>query len=126
MKFKMTITSIEWQFWAVTLVLIVAAVAGWTPGYAAVMIVSAVQVVFFVVRTSGPASFPSQVRITYFACTLLGFWDAGRIYCYLFLMVGTAMVVIFDYCGIANILKQMPWNKGTGNPRCKLQVREEK
>lgn len=120
MRFKMDVTSIEWWFWTITLVLIVAAVAGWTPGYAAVMIISAVQVVFFSVRTGSAVSFPSQVRIAYFAYTLLGLWEAGRVYCYALLIVGTAMVVFFDRCGIALVLKPMPWNKGIENPQCKL------
>ena len=126
MKLKMDMTSIEWWFWTITLVLIVAAVAGWTPGYAGVMIVSAVQVFYFAVRTGSPVSFPSQVRIAYFANTLLGLWKAGRVWCYAFLIVGTAMVVFFDRCGIALVLKLMPWNKGMENPQCKLPGSEEK
>jgi hypothetical protein len=114
------VTSIEWWFWTVTLALIIAAVAGWTPGYAAVMLVSAVQVIFFALRTGSAVSFPSQVRIAYFAYTLLGLWEAGRVYCYGLLVLGTAMVVFFDRCGIALVLKLMPWNKGRENPQCKL------
>jgi hypothetical protein len=120
MQFKMDVKSIEWWFWTVTLALIIAAVAGWTPGYAAVMVVSAVQVLFFSIRSGSPVSFPAQVRIAYFAYTLLGLWEAGRVYCYAFLIVGTAMVVFFDRCGIALVLKAMPWNKGMANPQCKL------
>ncbi|MCK9420407.1 MAG: hypothetical protein M0R70_13640 [Nitrospirae bacterium] len=126
MKIKMDLTSIEWWFWTVTLVLIVAAVVGWTPGYAGVMIVSAVQAVTIAMRTGSAVSFPSQVRIAYFAYTLLGLWDAGRVYCYALLIVGTAMVVFFDRCGIALVLKQLPWNKGMENPQCKLPGSEGK
>ena len=126
MKLKMDMMSIEWWFWTVTLVLIVSAVAGWTPGYAGVMIVSAVQVVYIAMRTGSAVSFPSQVRIAYFAYTLLGLWDAGRVYCYALLIVGTVMVVFFDRCGIALVLKHLPWNKGMENPQCKLPGSEEK
>jgi hypothetical protein len=120
MKLKMDATSIEWWFWSVTFAFILAALLGWTPGYAAVMMVSAVQVIFFTVRTGSAVSFPTQIRIAYFAYTLLGLWDAGRLYCYVVLAVGTAMVVFFDRCGIALVLKLMPWNKGIENPQCKL------
>lgn len=120
MKLKIDVQSIEWWFWTITLVFILAALSGWTPGYAAVIGVSLVQTVFIVVRTASAASFPSQVRIVYFAYTLLGLWEAGRVYCYALLAVGTVMVVFFDRCGIALVLKQMPWNKGTENPQCKL------
>lgn len=120
MKLKMDVRSIEWWFWAATLVFIIAALAGWTPGYAAVIIVSMVQAVFIVFRTGSAVSFPSQVRIVYFAYTLLGLWDAGRLYCYALLALGTVMVVLFDRCGIALVLKQMPWNKSAENPQCKV------
>jgi hypothetical protein len=126
MKFQMDLKSIDWWLWTVTLVLLVAAVAGWTPGYAAVMLVSFVQIPFVALKTRSIVSFASQVRIAYFAYTLLGLWDAGRLYLYAALIVGTAMVVFFDRCGIALALKQMPWNKGMENPQCKLPGSEEK
>lgn len=120
MQLKIDIRNIEWWFWAVTLAFIVAALSGWTPGYVAVIVLSLVQTVFFGVRTGSAFSFPSQVRIVYFAYTLLGLWEAGRVYCYALLAVGTVMVVLFDRCGIALVLKLMPWNKGAENPQCKL------
>ncbi|NTW59538.1 MAG: hypothetical protein HGA43_10255 [Nitrospirae bacterium] len=120
MQVKMDVKNIEWWFWTVTLAFIIAAVAGWTPGYAAVMLVSAVQIVYIAIRSGSIVSFPSQVRIAYFAYTLLGLWEAGRVYCYALLILGTAMVVFFDRCGIALVLKLMPWNKGKENPQCKL------
>lgn len=120
MQVKMDVKNIEWWFWTVTLAFIIAAVAGWTPGYAAVMLVSAVQIVYIAIRSGSIVSFPSQVRIAYFAYTLLGLWEAGRVYCCALLILGTAMVVFFDRCGIALVLKLMPWNKGKENPQCKL------
>ena len=120
MQLKIDVRSIEWWFWTVTLAFIVAALSGWTPGYIAVIVVSLVQTVFIAVRTGSAFSFPSQVRIVYFAYTLLGLWEAGRVYCYALLAVGTVMVVLFDRCGIALVLKLIPWNKGAENPQCKL------
>jgi hypothetical protein len=120
MKLKMDVKSIEWWFWTVTLLLNIAAVAGWKPGYASVMLVSALQVFFIAVRTGSAVSFPSQVRLAYFAYTLFGLWEAGRVYCYALLVPGTAMVVLFDRCSIALVLKLMPWNKGMEDPQCKL------
>jgi len=120
MKFKIDVRSIEWWFWAVTLAFIIAALSGWAPGYGAVIVLSLVQTIFIAIRTGGVFSFPSQVRIAYFAYTLFGLWEAGRAYCYALLAVGTVLVVFFDRCGIALVLKLMPWNKGTENPQCKL------
>jgi hypothetical protein len=120
MKPKIDTRSIEWWFWAVTLVFIIVALFGWTPGYSAVIVVSLVQIIFIAARTGSAFSFPSQVRIVYFAYTLLGLWEAGRFLCYTLLAAGTVLVVFFDRCGIALVLKQMPWNKGAENPQCKL------
>jgi len=120
MKLKIDARSIEWWFWTVTLLFIIAALSGWTPGYIAVIAVSLAQTVFIALRTGSAFSFPSQVRIVYFAYTLLGLWEAGRFVCYALLALGTVMVVLFDRCGIALVLKQMPWNKGMENPQCKL------
>lgn len=123
MKLKMDLKSIEWWLWTITLVLIAAALFGWTPGYLAVIIVSFLQIPYSALRSKSLVSFASQVRIVYFAYTLLGLWEAGRVYCYALLLAGTAMVVFLDRCGIALLLKQMPWNKGLENPQCKLPGR---
>ena len=50
MKPKIQLSDPFWWFWAITLVFIVTAVAGWTPGYYLVMAVSAFQVLVFLVR----------------------------------------------------------------------------
>ena len=47
MELKINATDIRWWFWAITLVFIIAAVAGWGLGYYVVMGISAVQVIFF-------------------------------------------------------------------------------
>ena len=120
MELKMDVKSIEWWFWTVTLVFTIAAVAGWTPGYLAVIIISFLQIPYIAVRSKSVVSFASQVRIVYFAYTLLGLWAAGRVYCYALLILGTVMVAFFDRCGIALALKLMPWNKGMENPECRL------
>jgi hypothetical protein len=119
MKFPIDLRSIDWWLWAATLALLLAAVAGWTPGYAAVMILSFVQIPFVALKTGSMVSFASQVRIAYFGLTLFGLWEAVRVYCFSALVIGTAMVVLFDRCSIALVLKQMPWNKNV-NPQCKL------
>jgi hypothetical protein len=116
MKLKIDVRSIEWWIWALTLALIVAALAGWKSGYAAVIVVSFLQAVLIAVRTGSALSFASQIRLVYLAFTLLGLWEAGRVYCYALLAVGTTMVVLFDRCGIALMLKQMPWNRRAETP----------
>jgi len=111
MKFKLDLADPFWWFWAVTLAFIAAAVAGWTPGYYAVMAVSALQVAVFLLRERSVMAFPTQIRIVYFALTLIGLWAAVRLPFYVVLLLATAMVVLFDRCSIALVLKHMPWNR---------------
>jgi hypothetical protein len=103
---------VRWWFWATTLPFIAAALAGWTPGYAVVMAISAAQVVFFLVQEKSPSAFPTQIRIAYFALTLFGLWPQARWGIYLLLLCGTVMVTFFGRCAIALVLKSMPWNQG--------------
>ena len=103
---------IRWWFWVVTLLFIVAAVAGWTPGYGLVIAISAAQVIFFLAQEKSLAAFPAQIRIAYFAITLFGLWPEVRWYVYLLLLFGTVMVAFFGRCAIALVLKRMPWNQG--------------
>jgi hypothetical protein len=113
----------EWWFWAVTLALVCAALAGWSPGYGAAMLISAVQVVWFWGATGSLLSFPSQVRLVYLGVTLLALWTPGRFGVFLALAVGTTMVTLFDRCVIALALAAMPWNKAVA-PRCALPPRD--
>jgi len=103
---------IRWWFWAATLAFIVAALIGWEPGYYVVIAISALQVVFFLGQEKSLSAFPVQIRVVYFALTLLALWPAARIIVYLLLLVGTVMVTFFGRCTIALLLKQMPWNQG--------------
>lgn len=102
---------IEWWFWTVTLACMLAALLGWPQGYYLVMLISAVQVAYFWIQTKSLWAFDSQVRVVYFAFTLLGLIEPIRFVLYLLLALGTFMVVLFNRCGIALLLKKMPWNK---------------
>ncbi len=111
MKLKLEFRDIFWWFWTVTLVFIIAAIAGWTPGYYVVMVISAIQVVVFLLREQSVSAFPTQIRIVYFVWTLTGLWPAVRLPFYIVLLLGTIMVVFFGRCSIAMVLKHMPWNR---------------
>ena len=56
--------------------------------------------------------FPVQIRIVYFAFTLLGLLPEVRTVIYVILLLGTIMVTFFGRCSIALVLKHMPWNRG--------------
>ena len=103
---------IWWWYWAVTLVFIIAAVVGWSTGYTVVILISAVQLGNSIMKNASLSSFPVQVRLVYLGVTLFGFLQGPRLYVFLLLFVGTAMVVFAGRCGIVLILKKMPWNEG--------------
>lgn len=110
MKLKLDISNPFWWLWTITLAFILAAIAGWMPGYYIVIAISALQVVIFLVRERSLTAFPTQIRIVYFLFTLTGFWVAGRFPFYLLLLLGTIMVVFFGRCSISLLLSKMPWN----------------
>ena len=111
MKFKMEPNRIDWWFWAVTLVFIIIALIGWIPAYFIVIGISGFQIVFIGAREKSITAFETQVRIFYFALTLIGFSETIRFPFYIFLLIGTTMVVFFGKCSIALVLRCMPWNK---------------
>lgn len=119
MQLAIDVRQVDWWFWSVTLVLIAAAILGFTPGYGAVIAVSAAQVAWFAWRERSLAAFPTQVRIAYLAVALLGLWPAVRIWVYALLFIGTLMVTLFDRCAIALVLKRMPWNRDV-SPQCRI------
>ena len=111
MKVVVEPKNIEWWVWAVTFIFIIIALLGWLPGYYLVMIISAIQILFFAYRFKSLIAFDTQVRILYFAITLLGLLETIRFPLYILLLLGTFMVVAFNRCGIALVLKKMHWNK---------------
>jgi len=90
---------------------IISAIVGWTAGYYAVMAISFIQVIYFIIKEKSIMSFPVQIRLVYFAFTLFGFWIGGRMYMFILLLLGTFMVTFLGRCSIALILKPMPWNR---------------
>lgn len=117
MELKLHLNDIGWWFSAIILVFIVVALVGWTPSYFAVVIMSGLQVVYFTWRERSLVTLPSQVRIVYFVITLLGLLAPLRIPAYVFLLIGTIMVVLFDRCSIEFMLKLIPWNKDASQVR---------
>ena len=110
MEIKISTRDVSWWFWALTLVFITVALMGWVPGYYLVVIISVIQVIYFFSREKSLMAFPVQIRIVYFAFTLLGLWPAVRFPFFVLLFLGTIMVTFLGKCSIASILKHMPWN----------------
>ena len=111
MKLIIEPKKIEWWFWTITLAFIIIALLGWSQGCYLVVVISAIQVLFFWIRFRSLFAFDTQVRIAYFAFTLLGLIKTIQFPFFILLFIGTFMVVAFNRCGIALVLKKMPWNK---------------
>jgi hypothetical protein len=111
MTFKINPKSLDWWFWAVTLALIVAALAGWATGFYGVVAVSALNLAWKAVQKSSLTAFAVQTRLVYLLLTLPGLWPVIGFWWYLALFVGSAMVIFFDRCTIARILQHAPWNR---------------
>ena len=110
MQLTIETNKIDWWFWAVTLVFILVALFGWAPAYYVVMIISLIQVAYFA-QKDGMLAFATQVRIFYFAVTILALWSVIRFPLFILLLIGTTMVTFTGRCMLALVLKQMPWNK---------------
>ena len=111
MELAIQTKEVEWWIWAVTLAFIIFALIGWIPGYYIVMAISFTQIFYFAQKEGSLLAFPTQVRIVYFAFTLLGLWAAVRYPFYIVLLIGTVMVTFTGRCFIALVLKVLPWNK---------------
>jgi len=107
MKFS---NNIAWWYWAATTLLLTGVVAGNNESLHAVIILNAVQVIHFILREKSLTAFPVQVRIAYFGLLFLAqapwmFWI------FWWQLIGTAAMVLFDYCFLARCMSLMPWNK---------------
>ncbi len=102
--------SIEWWFWPILFVFLLAGMLGWQMGFYIVIAISAFQSTYFVVKKRSLKEFPSQVRFVYFLFALIGILDPTKIW-YGLMTVSTFMVAFFDKCLLARMLILMPWNK---------------
>lgn len=112
MKFKIAPATIDWWYWMVTLLAMIAGFAGRIEGFYAVVAISAVQFIHFLLK-DGFAALTTQVRLVYGAFTALALIDPTRLF-FGVILLGTVMVTFFDRCVIAKVLRIMPWNHPSG------------
>ena len=109
MKLKIDFKSLEWWYWFITLIAMIAGLSGIVEGFYVVILVSVVQFIHFTI-SRGFTAFPTQVRFAYAFFVIIAFFDPTYIF-YWLLLIGTVMVTLFDTCFIARVLILMPWNK---------------
>ncbi len=99
-----------WRYWAVTVVLLFAGLAGRFEAFALALALSAVQIAHFRWREGRWDAFAVQVRIAYTALLALALWEPMN---WLFWLpaVGTLAQVLVGYCLLARCLSLLPWNR---------------
>jgi len=99
-----------WWYWTATTIFLIGVVAGNAECLQAVIALSAMQVIHFMLREKSLTAFPIQVRITYFGLLFVAqapfmFWT------FWWQLIGTSAMVLFEYCFLARCLSLLPWNK---------------
>jgi hypothetical protein len=110
-QLKIAPKDFRWWFWLATLLVVAAALAGWKAGYFLAISLSLVHALFFIEETKGVTDFETQIRVGFFAVTLLGLVPFVRVAVFLALLAETFMITFFDRCFIARALRRMPWNR---------------
>lgn len=101
---------LSWWYWLAIAVSLTGGVLGWSPGFYAATVLSAVQLVHFFIREGGPAAFPVQVRAAYLIYMIAALWEPLR-FLYWLPLIGTWALVSTGYCFLARLLSLMPWNR---------------
>jgi len=98
-------------YWAVSTLLLLGTLLGCTGSAVALVAVSIIHGLHFIARTD-PRSFPSQVRLAWFALLLAGLWPPLTPIHWI-MLVGTSARLLTDYCLLARLIALLPWNRRT-------------
>ena len=110
MKLNIRYKELDWQIWFVVIISIGVGLAGVREAYIAHAVLSALNLIFYVVKDRGLVSFSAQVREVWLVFALLALWPPLW-WLFIALFVGLSMFLLFDRCLIARTLLLMPWNK---------------
>ncbi|MDH3980420.1 MAG: hypothetical protein OEU91_07920 [Gammaproteobacteria bacterium] len=98
------------RYWAATTILLAGVVSGCSYCLPLVLSLNIIQVIHFIYRERSLLAFPVQVRVSYLGLLFLAqapymFWI------FWWQLIGTAAMVLFQYCFLARVMSLMPWNK---------------
>ena len=99
-----------WWLWLVTAILLALGLAGFPIGYISAIVLTAIQVVIFLIREQDVLAFSVQLRLAYLALLLLCLPPAMN-WLYWLPTIGTFALNIFGYCLMARFLSLLPWNQ---------------
>jgi hypothetical protein len=108
--FMLNYKELGWWYWLVTACLLSAGVAGFHAGFLLAIVLTAVQLVHFVMRERSITAFPVQVRFWYLLLLLVALPQSMQII-YWIPTIGTWAQEIFGYCTMARMVSLLPWNR---------------
>jgi hypothetical protein len=100
----------NWWWWLATGAALASRLAGWGPGLAAAMGLTALRGLELALRHRSVTAFPVQVRAAYLAILAAGGWPP-LVFLHAMQLAGTTALVVLDYCPLARILSLLPWNR---------------
>lgn len=98
------------RYWAATVILLAGVVTGCEYCLPAVIALNMVQVMHFIAREESLTAFPVQVRVSYLALLFLA-QAPNMFWIFWWQLIGTAAMVLYQYCFLARCLSLAPWNK---------------
>lgn len=101
---------LAWWFWLAIGLAIGAGLLGVSLGFQVAFVISIVNLFYYIAKDRSLTSFAVQVREVWLAFVAISLW-LPLWWLFIFLFFGMVMVVFFDRCTIAKVLKMMPWNK---------------
>lgn len=106
----MTNHQTAWWYWVASDVLLAAGLASWTICFYLVIALCCVQIIHFAIRDASLTSFSVQIRVTYLGMSLLALMLPFH-FIFWFQLIGTSIMVLFNYCLLARSLSLLPWNR---------------
>lgn len=97
-------------YWAITTLLLIGVVSGIEYSYASVVVLNTVQVIHFALREKNLTAFPVEVRSVYLGLLILS-QAPYMIWILWWQLIGTAAMVLYNYCFLARLLSLSPWRK---------------
>ena len=98
-----------WWAWALTTVLLVAGLCGYSRALIGATAVTAAHGLIILARDRSPAAYSVQLRAAYLLLLLICNLPYTR-WLYWLLVAGTLALIVFGYCFLTRVLSLLPWN----------------
>jgi len=100
---------IGWWYWLATVVLLTLGLSGFSLAFILAIILTAVQLIHYLIREKSIRSFPVQVRYWYLLLLLIALPEPLQ-FIFWIPAIGTWAQVLLGYCTMARFVSLLPWN----------------